>query len=142
MKTRNAESMTIGELAKATGVHIETIRFYQRRGLMDEPERPAGGIRRYGDIDGARIRFIKSAQKLGFSLDEVIILLALEDGADCESAVKIAQKKLIEVKDKINDLRRIKKSLSGLIRQCEKKTGQVCCPLISSLHSRRSADNG
>ena len=69
MKTRNAESMTIGELAKATGVHIETIRFYQRRGLMDEPERPAGGIRRYVDIDGARIRFIKSAQKLGFSLE-------------------------------------------------------------------------
>ncbi len=139
MKTKNAESMTIGELAKSTDVHIETIRFYQRRGLMDEPERPAGGIRRYGDIDAARIRFIKSAQKLGFSLDEVIILLTLEDGADCESAVKIAQNKLIEVKNKITDLGQIEKSLSELIGHCDKKTGQVCCPLISSMHSRRSA---
>jgi len=131
--------MTIGELAKATDVHIETIRFYQRRGLVDEPERPAGGIRHYGAIDVARIRFVKSVQKLGFSLDEVIILLALEDGADCESAVKIAHSKLIEVNNKINDLCRILISLYRLIGQCEKKTEQVYCPLISSLNSRRSA---
>lgn len=136
------EFMTIGELAKSTEVNIETIRFYQRRGLMDEPERPAGGIRRYGDADADRIRFIKSAQRLGFSLDEIIILLALDDGADCETAVKIAHKKLAEVRGKITDLRQIEKSLSSLIGECEKNIGeQVCCPLISSLHSRRVHDN-
>ena len=130
--------MTIGDLAKSTDVHIETIRFYQRRGLMDEPERPAGGIRRYGEADADRIRFIKSSQKLGFSLDEVIMLLALEDGADCETALKIAQRKLAEVKTKITDLRQIEKSLSGMIRQCEDSdTKKVSCPMISSLHSKR-----
>ncbi len=133
--------MTIGELAKSTEVNIETIRFYQRRGLMDEPERPIGGIRRYGEADASRIRFIKSAQRLGFSLDEIIILLALDDGADCESAVRIAHKKLAEVRSKITDLRQIEKSLSKLIGECEQNDGQhVCCPLISSLHSRRQND--
>lgn len=136
-----SEFMTIGELAKATEVHIETIRFYQRRGLMDEPERPAGGIRRYGEVDSDRIRFIKSSQRLGFSLDEIIILLALDDGADCESALRIAKKKLAEVKNKITDLRQIEKSLSGMIGQCEESgVQQVNCPLISALHSRRNSD--
>lgn len=142
-KDKNSkEVMTIGELAKSTEVNIETIRFYQRRGLMDEPERPAGGIRRYGEADADRIRFIKAAQRLGFSLDEIIILLALDDGADCSTAVKIAHKKLAEVRGKINDLRQIEKSLSSLIGDCEKNVGeQVCCPLISSLHSRRQNDH-
>jgi MerR family transcriptional regulator, mercuric resistance operon regulatory protein len=141
MKTKQSEFLTIGELAKSTAVNVETIRFYQRRGLMEEPVKPVGGIRRYGETDTARIRFIKSAQKLGFSLDEVMILLALEDGADCDSAVKIAQKKLVEVKTKITDLRRIEKSLSELVNQCKKSGGEVCCPLISSLQSRRHNDN-
>jgi MerR family mercuric resistance operon transcriptional regulator len=66
---------TIGELGKVTGIHVETIRFYQRRGLLAEPQRPLGGIRRYGEAEAARIRFIKSAKKLGFSLDEIITLL-------------------------------------------------------------------
>ena len=136
-----SEFMTIGELAKATEVHIETIRFYQRRGLMDEPERPAGGIRRYGEADSDRIRFIKSSQRLGFSLDEIIVLLALDDGADCETALRIAKKKLTEVKNKITDLRQIEKSLSGMIGLCEENdVQQVSCPLISALHARRNND--
>lgn len=141
MKTCNPDLLTIGELAKATTVNVETVRFYQRRGLMVEPDRPAGSIRRYGKSDTERIRFIKSAQKLGFSLDEVQILLTLEDGADCLSAVNIAQKKLAEVRNKISDLRRIEKSLSGLIAQCREREGEVCCPIISSLQSRRHNDN-
>ncbi|MEP5176848.1 MerR family transcriptional regulator, partial [Marinobacter alexandrii] len=66
--------LTIGGLAKATGVHVETIRYYQRRGLLSEPQRPPGGIRRYGSADIDRLTFVKSAQNLGFSLDEIIDL--------------------------------------------------------------------
>jgi DNA-binding transcriptional MerR regulator len=77
------ETLTIGGLAKAAGVNVETIRFYQRKGLMREPDRPPGGIRRYGEADLARVRFIKSAQRLWFSLDEVGDLLKLEDGSHC-----------------------------------------------------------
>ena len=132
----HAELLTIGELARSAGVHIETIRFYQRRGLLAEPVRPLGGIRRYGEADAARIRFIKSAQKLGFSLDEIMILLTLEDGTQCNEASKIARQKLSEVRGKLADLHRMEKSLAKLVGECEKKRGQVCCPLISSLQAR------
>jgi MerR family transcriptional regulator, mercuric resistance operon regulatory protein len=135
IKTGNAELFTIGELARSSAVHIETIRFYQRRGLLAEPERPPGGIRRYGETDAARLRFIKSAQKLGFTLDEVMTLLMLEDGTQCIEASKIAQQKLNDVQGKLADLRRMEKTLSGLIGECKKGQGQVCCPLISSLQT-------
>lgn len=136
MKTKTMELLTIGELARSAGVHVETIRFYQRRGLLAEPDRPPGGIRRYGEVDAARIRFIKSAQALGFSLDEVMTLLTLEDGTRCSEASKIAQQKLSEVRSKLADLRHMEKTLSKLVGECEKGRGQVCCPLISSLQAR------
>lgn len=85
------QDFTIGALARAAGVNVETIRFYQRRGLMPEPERPWGGIRRYARQDADRLRFIKSAQRLGFALDEVIELLRLEDGSHCEEARRLAR---------------------------------------------------
>ena len=126
---------TIGELGKVTGIHVETIRFYQRRGLLAEPQRPLGGIRRYGEAEAARIRFIKSAKKLGFSLDEIITLLTLEDGTHCKEASKIAQQKLIEVRRRLADLRRMEKILANLIGECERQRGKICCPLISSLQT-------
>lgn len=135
MKARNAESFTIGELAKLTDVNVETIRYYQRRDLLDEPERPGGKIRRYGQTDAARIRFIKSAQKLGFSLDEVASLLLLEDGTQCSAARKIALQKLTDVRHKLAELRSMEKSLAYLVLECENKDGEVCCPIISSLQS-------
>ena len=69
--------LTIGEFAASAGVNVETIRFYQRKGLLTEPERPYGGIRRYGDAEVSRVRFVKSAQRLGFSLDEIAELLRM-----------------------------------------------------------------
>ena len=69
------ETLTIGAFAKAAGVNVETIRFYQRKGLLLEPDRPIGGIRRYGPTDVDRVKFVKSAQRLGFNLDEVAQLL-------------------------------------------------------------------
>ena len=86
--------MTIGAFAKAAGVNVETVRFYQRTGLLIAPPRPYGGIRRYGGRDVARVRFVKSAQRLGFTLDEVAQLLRLDDGAHCTEARKLAERKL------------------------------------------------
>lgn len=76
----NLENLTIGVFAKAAGVNVETIRFYQRKGLLREPDKPYGSIRRYGEADVVRVKFVKSAQRLGFSLDEIAELLRLDDG--------------------------------------------------------------
>lgn len=126
--------LTIGALARAAGVGVETIRFYQRKGLLSEPDRPYGGIRRYGDADAERLRFIKSAQRLGFSLDEVADLLQLEDGAHCDEARALAEHKLADVRERIVDLRRMEEALAGLVDCCAANGETVACPLIASLH--------
>lgn len=129
----HAENLTIGGLARAAGVNVETIRFYQRRGLLVEPEKPYGGIRRYGEPDVARVRFVKSAQRLGFSLDEILDLLELEDGAHCDEARAQAERKLADVRDRMADLRRIERALKVLVERCCAASGQVHCPLIEAL---------
>lgn len=124
---------TIGSLAETAGVNVETIRFYQRKGLMPEPEKPYGSIRRYGAAELARVRFIKSAQRLGFSLEEVGELLKLEDGARCSEARQLAEQKLVDVRQKLSDLQRIESVLAGLVARCSAVRGRVNCPLIASL---------
>ena len=124
---------TIGALAEAAGVNVETIRFYQRKGLMPEPEKPYGSIRRYGAAELARVRFIKSAQRLGFSLEEVGELLKLEDGARCSEARQLAEQKLLDVRQKLGDLQRIESVLAGLVARRSAVRGRVNCPLIASL---------
>ncbi|MCY7371196.1 MAG: Hg(II)-responsive transcriptional regulator [Polaromonas sp.] len=129
------ENLTIGVLAEAAGVNVETIRFYQRKGLMQEPDRPLGGIRRYGDTALARIRFIKSAQRLGFSLDEIADLLKLEDGSHCAKAREQAEHKLADVRARLVDLQRIEGALQGLVERCGTASAQVQCPLIAALQA-------
>jgi len=124
---------TIGALAETAGVNVETIRFYQRKGLMPEPEKPYGSIRRYGAAELARVRFIKSAQRLGFSLEEIGELLKLEDGARCSEARQLAEQKLVDVRQKLSDLQRIESVLAGLVARCSAVRGRVNCPLIASL---------
>ena len=124
---------TIGALAETAGVNVETIRFYQRKGLMPEPEKPYGSIRRYGAAELVRVRFIKSAQRLGFSLEEVGELLKLEDGARCSEARQLAEQKLVDVRQKLSDLQRIESVLAGLVARCSAVRGRVNCPLIASL---------
>ena len=124
---------TIGALAETAGVNVETIRFYQRKGLMPEPEKPYGSIRRYGAAELARVRFIKSAQRLGFSLEEVGELLKLEDGARCSEARQLAEQKLVDVRQKLSELQRIESVLAGLVARCSAVRGRVNCPLIASL---------
>ncbi|QKO20583.1 Hg(II)-responsive transcriptional regulator [Rhodoferax sp. BAB1] len=131
--TPNDRSMTIGSLARAADVNVETIRFYQRKGLMREPDRPSGGIRRYREADRARLHFIKTAQRLGFSLDEIAELLQLDDGSACAHARTKAEAKLAEVQTRLEELRRMEGVLEGLIRLCGAARGKVRCPLIASL---------
>jgi len=127
------DTLTIGALAAAAGVNVETIRFYQRRGLLAEPERPPRGVRRYGAGDVARVRFVKAAQRLGFSLDEVAQLLQLDDGTRCAQAREIAERRLADVRQRLADLRRIEDALAALVARCEGARGRVACPLIASL---------
>jgi MerR family mercuric resistance operon transcriptional regulator len=129
------QTLTIGAMAEAARVNVETIRFYQRRGLMLKPDRPSGGIRRYGDGDLARVRFIKSAQRLGFSLDEVADLLMLEDGSHCTQARAQAERKLADVRARLADLQRIENALQQLVERCSAANGQVKCPLIETLRA-------
>lgn len=128
-----AMQLTIGGLAKAAGVNVETVRYYQRRGLLSEPGRPLGGIRRYGRAALERLGFIKSAQRLGFSLDEVGLLLKLEDGTGCDDARVIAEQKLELVRERIADLQRIEAVLDQMVRTCRARLGNVSCPMIASL---------
>ena len=132
----NLENLTIGVFAKAAGVNVETIRFYQRKGLLLEPDKPYGSIRRYGEANVTRVRFVKSAQRLGFSLDEIAELLRLEDGTHCEEASSLA--KLKDVREKMADLARMEAVLSELVRACHARRGNVSCPLIASLQGGAS----
>ncbi len=130
------QALTIGVLARAAEVNVETIRFYQRRGLLLEPDRPVGGIRHYGAQDVARVRFIKSAQRLGFSLNDVAQLLRLEDGTHCQEAAELGVARLADVRTRLVDLQRMETVLSQLVRACSTRRGKVSCPLIAALHSR------
>ncbi len=131
--TNNLERLAIGVFAKAAGVNVETIRFYQRKGLLPEPNKPYGSIRRYGEADVTRVRFVKSAQRLGFSLDEIAELLLLEDGTHCEEASSLAERKLKNVREKMADLARMEAVLFDLVCACHARKGNVSCPLIASL---------
>ena len=124
---------TIAWLAREAAVNIETIRFYQRKQLLDEPLRPLGGVRRYTPDDVARVRFIKSAQRIGFTLAEVAVLLQLEDGAHCREAQAIAAHKLVDVQSRIDELQRMAAALQGLVKACGSRRGKIKCPLIASL---------
>jgi MerR family mercuric resistance operon transcriptional regulator len=123
---------TIGVAAKKAGVNIETIRYYQRIGLITEPEKPLTGFRTYPDSAIDRIHFIQRAQMLGFSLAEIKHLLELEDG-DCEQTRELAEQKLALIKHKIEDLQTIAGVLKKHIRVCRSNTDQHSCPLIGSL---------
>src|SRR5690349_10974593 len=129
------DTFSIGAFAKAAGVNVETICFYQRKRLLAEPTRPPGGIRRYGNAEVARVKFVKSAQRLGFSLDEVAQLLRLEDGAHCTEAADLAALRLADVRSRLADLTRMETALAALVEQCGARQRSVSCPLIASLYA-------
>lgn len=125
-------TLTIGKLAKTAGVGIETIRYYQKRSLLPVPE-SSGAYRHYLVSLCNRIRFIKRAQELGFSLDEVAELLSLEDGINRASIRRIANDRLQEIQTKLADLMRMKMALTHLIQECEHTDKEAPCPIIATL---------
>lgn len=134
------QKLTIGKVATAAAVNVETIRFYQRRGLLAEPPKAPGGFRYYDEATIARVRFVKRAQALGFSLEEVVGLLALEQSNACGPTHDAAVRKLHAVEERITDLKRIRSTLKNLVRQCEAGPAAVCCPIIESLARSASSD--
>jgi MerR family mercuric resistance operon transcriptional regulator len=133
--------MKIGQLSEASGVHVETIRYYQRLGLMPRPARVHGAVRRYGEEAARRLRFIKRAQALGFSLDEVRLLLELSTGEHCRETRILAERKRELVDKKIADLRVIQSALKALITECGSGSRGHGCPIIEnlSIEERRCA---
>ena len=131
-----AQEMTIGRLAKAAGVHVETIRYYQRRGLLDEPPKPLGGQRRYSPAMIEVLAFIRRAQQLGFSLEEVKGLLALSDGANCAEVRAIAERKHEVLRARIEQLESMAGQLETLIEACRKNKSRDKCPAIAALQAR------
>ena len=127
------ETLTIGKVAERAGVHVETIRYYQRLGLVGEPARPLGGIRRYDEQAVFRLRFIRRAQELGFSLHEIRNLLTLEDGESCRATWTMATAKLASIQARLADLRRIEKLLKCIIAESESGKRTRACPIIAAL---------
>jgi MerR family mercuric resistance operon transcriptional regulator len=128
-----AKELTIGQVAERAGVNVETIRYYQRRGLLAEPLKPQGGYRRYTPETVKHIRFIKRAQALGFTLEEVASLLTLEEACACAETRALAAHKVDLIEQKLNDLSAMRKALASLIRQCDAGKPAKGCPIIQVL---------
>ena len=131
------KGIRISELAKEAGVHVETIRYYQGIGLLPRPRRGRGTIRRYGADELKRVRFIKRAQALGFSLAEIALLLGLSVGDHCAETKALAEMKLAMVEEKISDLAAIRNVLAGLVGECARGSRKSGCPIIGALAAER-----
>jgi MerR family transcriptional regulator, mercuric resistance operon regulatory protein len=127
------QGMTIGRLAKAAGVNVETIRYYQRRGLIEEPRKPPSGHRRYPASAVDQINFVKRAQTLGFSLAEVKSLLDLSDGKSPRETRAIAERKLATLEMHIGHLGKTCRRLLQLINKSKRAKGRGLCPIIAAL---------
>jgi MerR family transcriptional regulator, mercuric resistance operon regulatory protein len=128
--------MTIAALARAGGVGVETVRYYQRRQLLTEPPRPeglglGGGVRRYGEDDVRRLRFIRSAQAAGFTLEEISELLTLDANDDRARARALAQARVQALDAKIEELKAARTALDRLAHECS-STGAGPCPILSA----------
>lgn len=114
-------------------MNVETIRYYQRRGLMAEPDKPTSGHRRYASDAIKRVRFIKRAQVLGFTLDEVGSLLELDEACACAKTRELAAHKLQVIEEKLADLKAMRKALTALLHQCDTGATKGGCPIIHAL---------
>ena len=133
--TTRQKPLTIGHVARLAGVGVETVRFYEREGLLAEPERRQSGYRQYGDEVIQRLRFIRRAKELGFSLAEIRDLLNLRDDPEATAGeVRArAEAKVAEIEAKVRDLQRMKKALLTLTATCSGHGSVRTCPIIEAL---------
>ncbi|GIX34594.1 MAG: Cu(I)-responsive transcriptional regulator [Lysobacteraceae bacterium] len=129
--------MKISEASQASGCHLETIRYYERIGLMPSPTRTGSGYRSYSEQDVERLRFITRGRDLGFSLDEIRSLMRLDQDGDlaCEDVTRLAQQHLIDVQERIRDLQRVARELERTIRSCGGGVRAQCAILDALKHS-------
>ncbi len=127
------QSHTIGQLAAEAGVNVETIRYYQRRKLFPVPKRLNGRARRYGKAEAERLRFIKCAQGMGFTLKEVHGLLRLLSPMSCTKTRTMAAAKLAVVNERIRELQKLRNELQRLLAACDANTDESRCPIIEGL---------
>ena len=130
-------AMTISQLARSAGVGVETVRYYQRRGLIPDPKPQrtgVSGVRHYGPDEARRLRFIRSAQAAGFTLDEIAELLRLDASGDRPRAREMARGRIAALDAKIAELERARRSLSKLARECA-SGGSGPCPIIASFEA-------
>jgi MerR family mercuric resistance operon transcriptional regulator len=128
-----AQDLTIGRVARATNVTVETIRYYQRRGLLGQPAKPPSGRRHYSTDVVRQVLFIKRAQHLGFTLQEIKGLLRLDDGKSCSQTRVLAEEKLAVIERRLADLSRVRRLLRQLIAECETVNRRQSCPIIVAL---------
>ncbi len=131
-------TMTIGRLAGTAAVNVETIRYYQRRGLIAVPLKPPGGQRRYSEAVLRQIEFIRRAQNLGFTLEEITRLQRISDGRNCARGRDIAQVKLEELAARVAELNRLCRELRRLVRRCDARKANEPCPFIRALNGDSS----
>lgn len=133
------KNLTIGQLAKKTGVNIETVRYYERRGLIPVPPRRESGYRQYSQDAVTRIQFIKHAKELGFSLKEILELLSLRVDPDtsCADVKRQAGDKIVEIDEKIQALQRMKEALTKLAAACKGVGPTSECPILEALNSEK-----
>jgi MerR family copper efflux transcriptional regulator len=132
------ETLTIGSLAQKAGVGVETVRYYERRGIIDRPAKPSAGYRKYPASIVVRIRFVKNAQELGFSLKEIAELLELRVDPDstCDDVRRQAQEKVVDITEKIRALQQMKTALARLIKMCNTSAAMEECPILDVLEER------
>lgn len=141
---QDAEALTIGEVARRAEVNVETIRFYEREGLLSQPARPARGFRHYPNDTIERVRFIRKAKALGFSLEEIQQLLSLRatTGAKCEAVRTRALSKVAQVEQKLRDLRRLRTALVRLADSCHGECEVDECGILESLSGHAASAHG
>ena len=136
IRSQEPESLTIGKLAATNGVGVETIRFYQRKGLLETPARDSG-VRRYGPTDIRRLRFIRQAQSAGFTLEQIRELLELDFTTDRKRARELAEARILALEERMAELRAARNSLRRLASECgESSSGP--CPILSAFDDQSS----
>ncbi|MCH7557791.1 MAG: MerR family DNA-binding protein [Planctomycetes bacterium] len=133
------KALSIGQVARQAGFGVETVRFYERQGLLEKPPRKESGYRQYPPEAVSRLHFIKKAKEVGFSLKEIkeLLLLRLDSAATCQDVRSRAEAKILDIKQKIQALTRMKQALTDLTKACSGRGSVSECPILQSFEEKK-----